>query len=246
MDIVLNFAGEPLARWPWTKAKKERFWKSRVDAGRAISEAIRTASKRPRLLIQASGINHYGVRGDLADESTPAGDDFLSQLTVAWEGATAEVESMGVRRCVIRLAVVLDRRGGLYPLMSLPVRMFVGGPMGRGTQIFPWIHIEDVVRAIRFLIENEERDGAYSLISPQAATNAEFNRTLAKVIHRPSWLRIPAWVMKPFLGEMSILVLEGRAVTPRRLLDAGFAFKYPDLEQALKQLESDRGGDRSQ
>lgn len=118
--------------------------------------------------------------------------------------------------------------------------------MGRGTQIFPWIHIEDVVRAIRFLIENEEGDGAYSLISPQAATNAAFNRTLATVIHRPCWLRIPAWVMKPFLGEMSILVLEGRAVTPRRLLDAGFSFKYPDLEQALKQLESDRGGDRSQ
>jgi uncharacterized protein (TIGR01777 family) len=233
MDAIINLAGEPLARWPWTKAQKQRFWDSRVQAGQAVSEAIRLASPRPKVLIQASGINHYGLRGAPADESTPPGDDFLARLTVTWEYATKEVESLDVRRCFIRTAVVLARGGGLFPLMALPVRLFLGGPLGSGQQIVPWIHLEDEIGAIRFLLENEKASGPYNLIAPECVTSAGFNRLLAKALHRPYWFRTPAFLLKAVLGEMSVLVLEGRAASPKRLLEAGYQFRLGKLEEAL-------------
>ncbi len=234
MDAVLNLAGEPLARWPWTKAQKQRFWDSRVNAGQAVTEAIRAASPRPKALIQASGINHYGLRGGPADESTPPGDDFLARLTIAWEDSTREVESLGVRRCVIRQAVVLAPKGGLLPLMALPVRLFAGGRLGSGEQAVPWIHLDDVVGAIRFLLENEQASGPYNLIAPQSVTNAAFYRLLATRLRRPYWFPTPAFLLKLVLGEMSVLVLEGRASQPRRLLEAGYGFKVTSLEDAFR------------
>lgn len=233
MDAVLNLAGEPLARWPWTKAQKQRFWDSRVNAGRAVTEAIRAASPRPKVLIQASGINHYGLRGGLADESTPPGDDFLARLTIAWEDATREVETLGVRRCIIRQAVVLASSGGLLPLMALPVRLFAGGRLGSGKQAVPWIHLEDVVGAIRFLLENEQASGPYNLIAPEAVTNAAFYKLLAARLRRPYWFPTPAFLLRVALGEMSVLVLEGRASRPARLLEAGYGFKVTSLEAAF-------------
>ncbi|MEW6092685.1 MAG: TIGR01777 family oxidoreductase [Chloroflexota bacterium] len=235
MEAVINLAGEPLARWPWTKSQKKRFWDSRVHAGEAVTEAIRLASPRPKVLIQASGINHYGLRGAPADESTPPGNDFLARLSVAWEDATKEVESLGVRRCVIRTAVVLARGGGLFPLMALPVRIFLGGPLGSGQQTVPWIHLEDEIGAIRFLLENEKASGPYNLIAPEAVTSAGFNRLLAKALRRPYWFPTPAFLLKIVLGEMSVLVLEGRAASPKRLLEAGYQFRLGKLEEALLQ-----------
>lgn len=234
MDAVLNLAGEPLARWPWTKAQKQRFWDSRVNAGQAVTEAIRTASPRPKVLIQASGINHYGLRGGPADESTPPGDDFLARLTIAWEDSTREVESLGVRRCIIRQAIVLAPKGGLLPLMALPVRLFAGGRLGSGEQAVPWVHLEDVVGAIRFLMEAEQASGPYNLIAPEAVTNAAFYRLLAARLRRPYWFSTPAFLLRLVLGEMSVLVLEGRASQPRRLLEAGYGFKVTSLEDAFR------------
>ncbi len=236
MDAVINLAGEPLARWPWTKAQKQRFLDSRVQAGQAVTEAIRAASPRPKVLIQASGINHYGLCGGLADESTSPGDDFLSRLTVAWEDATKEVEQMGVRRCVTRQAVVLAPKGGLFPLMALPVRLFAGGPLGGGKQAVPWVHLDDVVGAMRFLLENERTTGAYNLIAPEAVSNADFYRILAKALHRPYWFPTPAFLLKLVLGEMSVLVLEGRAAAPRRLVEAGYRFQYGEIVVAINHL----------
>jgi uncharacterized protein (TIGR01777 family) len=236
MDAVINLAGEPLARWPWTKAQKRRFRDSRVNAGRAVAEAIRAAAPRPKVLIQASGINHYGLRGDLADESTPPGDDFLARLTIEWEDSSREVETLGVRRCVARMAVVLAPHGGLLPLMSLPVRLFAGGRLGSGEQAVPWIHLDDVVGAIRFLLENEQASGAYNLIAPEVVTNAGFYKLLAERLHRPYWFPTPAFLLKLALGEMSVLVLEGRASRPRRLLEAGYCFKVTSLDEAFSRL----------
>jgi uncharacterized protein (TIGR01777 family) len=237
MDVVLNFAGESLVRWPWTQAQKHRFWESRVQAGKALTEAIRLASPPPKILIQSSGINHYGLRGTPADENTPPGDDFLSRLTVAWEAATQEVEQMGVRRCVVRLAVVLAPRGVLLPLMALPVRLFLGGALGSGKQAVPWIHVDDVVGAVRFLLENEQASGPYNLIAPEVVTNADFFRLLAKTLHRPYWFPTPSFLLKALLGEMSVLVLEGRAVSPGRLLQAGYRFRYGTTREALDHLD---------
>jgi hypothetical protein len=236
MDAVVNLAGENLAKWPWTKKQKKRFWDSRVNAGKALTEAIRSASPRPKVLIQASGINHYGTIGGTADESTPPGDDFLARLTVAWEGATKDVESSGVRRCIVRQGVVLAPQGGLFSLMALPVRLFAGGPLGSGKQAVPWIHLDDVVGVIRFLLENDQTSGVYNLIAPEAVSNADFYRTMAKALHRPYWFRTPAFLLKLALGEMSVLVVEGRLATPNRLLEAGYRFQVEELGEAMKRL----------
>ncbi|NOH02074.1 MAG: DUF1731 domain-containing protein [Chloroflexi bacterium] len=189
-----------------------------------------------RFSTRASGINHYGLRGDLADESTPPGGDFLAQLTVKWEDATKSVEELGVRRVVTRSAVVLGRGGGLLGLMALPVRMFVGGPLGSGRQAMPWIHITDWVRAVRHLIADENARGAYNLIAPTQTSNAEFNKILAGVLHRPYWFPAPAFLLRNVLGEMSVLVLEGRFAQPKRLINSGFVFQFPGPREALTDL----------
>ncbi|MCS7011317.1 MAG: TIGR01777 family oxidoreductase [Anaerolineales bacterium] len=235
-DVVINLAGEPLARWPWTAKRKKRFWDSRVHAGQALTAAIQSARSRPQVLIQASGINHYGLRGELADETTPPGDDFLARLTIAWEESTRPVEELGVRRCILRLAVVLAKEGGLFPLMALPVRLFLGGPLGNGRQPVPWIHLDDVVGAIRFLIAEEQTQGAYNLIAPEVVSNAEFYRVLSKSLRRPYWFPTPAFLLRLVLGEMSTLILEGRPAQPRRLLEAGYRFQAENLNQALQRL----------
>jgi uncharacterized protein (TIGR01777 family) len=242
MDAVVNLAGERLAKWPWTKMQKQRFWESRVNAGSAITNAIRSASQRPKVLIQASGINHYGTIGGTADENTPPGDDFLARLTVAWEDATKEVETCGVRRCVIRQGVVLTPKGGLFPLMSLPVRLFAGGPLGSGKQAVPWIHLDDVVGVIRFLMDNDRTSGVYNLIAPEAISNADFYRVMAKAIHRPYWFRTPAFLLKVALGEMSVLVVEGRYAKPRRLMDAGYRFRVESAGEAMQKLVGGSAG----
>lgn len=236
MDAVVNLTGENLAKWPWTETQKQRFLDSRVHAGRAVVAAVKSASRPPKVLVQASGINHYGLRGAPADESTPPGEDFLAQLTVAWEDSTKEVEDYGVRRAVIRTAVVFAKNALLFKLMALPVRLFVGGRMGSGEQAVGWIHIEDHVAAVRFLLENDRAEGPFNLVAPGQMSNAAFYRTMARVMKRPYWLPVPAFAMRLVLGEMSVLVLEGRFAKPSKLLEMGFRFKYPELVDALRDL----------
>jgi uncharacterized protein len=158
MDAVVNLTGFGLEHWPWTKRQKQKFLESRLIPGRALVSAIQAASRRPKVFLQISGINHYGLRGEgIADESTPAADDYLAQLTVQWEAATQPVEDLGVRRVAARSAVILARRGGLFPLMALPVRLFFGGKLGDGSQAMPWIHLADEIRAMKYLLESETR-----------------------------------------------------------------------------------------
>lgn len=237
VDAVVHFAGYGLEHWPWTKRQKQRFIDSRVLPGLALVSAIQNASRRPRVFLQSSGINRYGLRGEgLADESTPAADDFLAGITVKWEAATQPLESLGLRRIVTRNAVVLAGRGGLLPLMALPVRLFLGGRFGDGTQAAPWIHIADQVGAVRYLLGNENASGAYNLIAPEPTANADFMRAVAKVLGRPYWFHMPASLLRLVLGEMSILVNEGRFSQPRGLLELGYKFRFERLEEALKDL----------
>jgi len=237
MEAVINLSGFSLAHWPWTKSRKRKFLESRVLPGLALASAIKEATHRPRVFIQASGINYYGLRGDsVADESTPPADDFLAKLTIQWEDAIKSVEELGVRRVVLRQAVVLARRGGIFPLMALPMRLFAGGPIGDGKQAVPWIHMADVVGAIRFLMENQNANGAYNLIAPTPTSNAEFMRAVAKTLHRPYWLPTPSFMLRVMLGEMSVLVTEGRYCQPRRLLELGYQFRFPRIEDALADL----------
>ena len=236
-DAVVNLTGFGLEHWPWTKRQKQKFIDSRVMPGRALISAIQNASRRPEVFLQMSGINHYGLRGEsVADESTPPANDFLGQLTVQWEAATQPVEDLGLRRIVTRTAVVLAKRGGLFPLMALPVRLFFGGRFGEGKQAMPWIHLADQVRAIRFLLENENARGIYNLISPEPVSNADFMRMIAKVWRRRYWFHVPAFLLRIALGEMSVLLTEGRYAQPKRLIELGFQFRFGNLEHAMEDL----------
>jgi uncharacterized protein len=236
MDAVIHLAGKPLSSWPWTESTKQTLLDSRLSSGLALVEAIRKAARRPGIFIQQSGIHHYGLRGPLADEATQPADDFLAQLTVQWENATQSLEELGIRRIVIRSAVVLGRGEGLMPFMALPVQLFLGGPTGRGQQVVPWIHIKDWVKAVRYLIENKNARGAYNLITPTPTSNAEFNQTLAKVLHRPCWLSVPAFLMRNLLGEMNVLIVEGRPAQPKRLIESGYHFQFSEAQEAFLDL----------
>jgi uncharacterized protein (TIGR01777 family) len=237
MDAVINLTGFGLEHWPWTPRQKRRFIDSRVIPGRVLAEAIEKSSRRPRIFVQASGINRYGLRGEgVADESTPPADDFLAQLTGPWENATQSVEALGVRRIITRTAVVLARHGGQFPLMALPVRLFFGGKFGDGSNALNWIHLEDYTRAVQFLLEHESASGPFNLIAPDRTSGEQFMRTTAQVLRRPFWFHMPKWLLSIPLGEMSVVLTEGRAAQPKRLSKLGFQFEFGDLEDALKDL----------
>jgi uncharacterized protein (TIGR01777 family) len=236
MDAVVNLSGESIGRWPWSAHQKQRLRDSRLQPGEALVEAIRRARKRPAVFLQVSGVNHYGTQGEEASEATPPGDDFLARLTCDWEASTQPVEELGLRRVVARLAVVLAASGGMLPRLALPVRLGLGGPIGGGRQAMPWIHEADAVGAMRFLIENPAARGPFNLVAPHRITNAEFLRLLARALRRPFWLPVPSFLLRLTLGEMSVLVLEGRPVWPKRLLELGYHFRFERLEEALQAI----------
>jgi uncharacterized protein (TIGR01777 family) len=237
MDAVANLTGFGLEHWPWAQRQKQKFLDSRVLPGRALATAIREASRRPMVFLQTSGINRYGLRGeDIADESTPPAEDFLAQLTIPWEDATKSVEEVGVRRVIVRNAVVLARMGGLFPLMTLAPRLFFGGKFGDGSQAMPWIHLVDHTNALRFLLEHDNAHGPFNLISPEPTSNAEFMRAITKALRRPYWFHVPTFLLRLTLGEMSILLTEGRYSQPKRLIELGFRFQFGKLENAMEDL----------
>ena len=237
MDAIVNLAGSTISQWPWSDVRKKAIVQSRVDAGRVLSQAFEKASPRPPVLLQASGVGYYGPRGDeTIHEEMPAGDDFLSTVAINWESSTKIVDTMGVRRVILRTGLVLARDGGVLPLMALPVRLFAGGPIGSGKQGISWIHIRDQVRAIRFLMENNKARGVFNICAPNPTSNANFMRALARALHRPYWFPTPGFAMSLLLGEMSDLLLTGQFVIPQRLVNLGFAFDFESAYDAFQDL----------
>jgi uncharacterized protein (TIGR01777 family) len=237
VDAVVHVTGYGVEHWPWTNRQKKRFVDSRVLPSYALVSAFEKASRRPRVFLHHSGINYYGLRGEtVADESTPPADDFLARISVEAEAATKPVEELGIRRVIARSAVVLARREGLFPLMALPVRLFIGGRFGEGSQSFNWIHVADHVKAMRFLLEHKSAQGAYNLIAPPPTTLDEFMKAVARALHRPYWFHLSTFLLRMTLGEMSVLLTEGRFTRPMRLLEAGFQFRFGDLYEALTNL----------
>ena len=233
---IINLAGENIGAKLWTRSRKEAILNSRLGAGRAVVEAVRTAAVKPQVLIQSSGIGYYGSAPQPVTEESPAGHDFPASVCKAWEACTAEVEALGVRRVVTRTAVLIDPKGDALGRMLIPFKLFVGGPLGDGKQCFPWIHPADDIAAVRFLMENENARGAYNVIAPNSATNAEFARALGRVLRRPSFMPAPAFALRLALGELSAIVLEGQNAKPAKLEAAGFKFQFPDVERALEDL----------
>ena len=236
-DGIVNLAGESIGAGRWNEERKKRIVSSREQAGAAIVDAVRAATRKPGVVFQISGVGYYGIGGDRPfTESDPPGNDFLASVAVRWEDATRPVEEEGVRRVIARAGVVLTPQGGVLPRMMLPFRFFAGGPLGTGRQWISWIHLEDTVRGIQYMLENPACTGVYNLTSPQPVTNAEFGKILGRVLRRPCWLPVPTLALRVILGEMSTLVLDGQRVIPSRLEEAGFQFRFAQLESALRDL----------
>ncbi len=236
-DAIINLAGENIGSGRWTQERKRRIQESRLNAGQAVVQAVQLASRKPRVVIQSSGIGYYGPCGDEEiTEASPSGHDFLSRLAEDWEASTTPLEALGVRRVIIRTGVVLSATGGALPRMVLPFRLFLGGALGTGHQWFPWIHLSDEVGAIRFLIENEAANGAFNLCSPSPLTNAEFSRLLGQRLKKPSFITTPGFALRLLFGEMATVILDGQRAIPQRLMQLGFTFQFPEAGPALKDL----------
>lgn len=247
-DAIVNLAGESIAGKGfipvrWTDERKQRILQSRLDAACAVVEAVGAAAHKPRVLVQASAVGYYGASGDeLITEAHPAGTDFLAQVCVQWENASAPVEAMGVRRAVARIGLVLTPEEGVLPKLVLPFRFFVGGALGTGSQWYPWIHVDDVIGALRFLSTHPDAQGSFNLSAPNPLTNRDFSRVLGNVMHRPSWLPVPPFALRLALGEIAALVLDGQRAVPHRLGEAGFTFCFSQAEAALCDLLAPAAG----
>lgn len=235
-DAIVNLAGANLSAGRWTAKRKQEILQSRQDPGAAVVQAVQAAKNKPAVVVQVAAIGYYGSsETELFDEEDGPGTDFLASVCQEWEASTKGVEDLGVRRVVVRMAVVLSKKGGALPRMLLPFKLFVGGPIGSGKQWMSWVHLADAVRALRFLIETPQAQGVVNL-SATPLTNRQLSKIIGKVLHRPSFIPVPAFVLKLLFGEMSMVLLDGQRVSSKRLESLGFQFRYPEAEAALMDL----------
>lgn len=235
---VINLAGAGIADKRWSKERKQLIVDSRVETGHAVTEAIQRAESKPKVLLQASAVGFYGDRDEeILTERSVGGEGFLADVVRQWEASTTAVEGMDVRRVVLRTGVVLAPDDGALPQLMLPFKFGVGGNLGDGEQWLPWIHIEDEVRAIRWLLENPKAQGVYNLSAPAPVKNTTVTQKLGTVLDKPTFVPgVPKFALKLMLGDMAQAVLDSNRVIPMRLGKEGFIFNYADLETALRDL----------
>lgn len=236
VDAIVHLAGESVNGLRWTDEKKRAIRDSRVLGTRNIVSAISLLKHRPKVLVSSSAIGFYGERGDEeVTESSPAGNTFLADVSKEWEGEARRAEDAGVRTVLLRTGIVLSRDGGALGTMLTPFKLGVGGIIGSGKQWMSWISLDDHIAAINFAIENENIRGAVNSVSPEPVTNEEFTKTLGEILYRPTFIPLPEFAVSMLMGEMGDeLLLTSTKVIPKRLQDAGFEFKYPDLRTALE------------
>ncbi len=234
VDAVINLAGEPIADKRWTEQQKRHLCESRWQITERLVSLIHASSNPPSVLISGSATGFYGDTGDLVlTEDDPGHDEFTHQLCAHWEQLALAAESEHTRVCLIRTGVVLAKEGGALSKMKLPFRMGIGGPIGSGKQYMPWIHLDDMLNAILWLLDSPGLRGPFNMVAPYAVRNEQFAATLGHAMHRPSFMRTPATAIKLMMGESAILVLGGQHVLPKRLEESGFAFRWYQLDEAL-------------
>lgn len=237
VDTVFHLAGEPIASGRWDTEKKERIRKSRVEGTRLLVDALGRTAAPPATLICASAIGFYGSRGDeILSESSPAGHDFLAGVCGEWEEEAKRAERFGVRVVSLRIGVVLGPDGGALEKMLPPFRLGLGGRLGSGRQYMSWIHRDDLVGLLLHAADNETLHGPVNAVAPQPVTNREFTATLARVLHRPALLPVPAFILKMALGEFADVLLGSQRVIPEKAQKAGFHFAHQRLDETLAGL----------
>lgn len=237
-DVFINLAGISINAGRWNREHQQQIYDSRMAATEELLRIIATLETKPSVLINASAIGIYPASDDTVytEDSIDFATDFLAKTVADWEKKAAQAQNDSVRTAFMRFGVILGKDAGALPPMILPYKLFAGGTVGTGQQWISWVHIQDVARAISFVIQNENVQGPVNVTAPFPKRMAYFGKTIGTVLHRPHWLPVPSLMMKIALGKKSALVLEGQHVVPQKLLDNGFEFQYPTLEAALKNL----------
>lgn len=236
VDAVVNLAGAPIGGKRWSDARKREILESRTVTTRLLVDAL-AADDAPRALVNGSAVGWYGPTEDEVDETAPAGRDFLAETAVAWEAEARRAEAHGVRVVLVRTGIVLERDGGALPQMALPVRFFVGGPLAGGRHWLPWIHLADEVGIILWALDGDVA-GPVNATAPDPARQRDFVRALGRALDRPAFLPTPAFPLRLAMGEMATLALEGQRAVPAAALAGGYAFRHPDLDEALAAIYS--------
>lgn len=236
LDAVVHLAGESISALRWNDEKKKAIRDSRVFGTRSIIEALDKLERKPKTFISGAAIGFYGDRGDeVMTESSPAGKTFLAEISKEWEAESRRAEDLGIRTVLLRTGIVLSKDGGALATMMTPFKLGVGGVVGSGKQWMSWVSLDDVVGIINFALENESVRGAINVTAPNPVTNEEFTKTLGSVLYRPTFLPLPEFAVHMVFGEMGdALLLDSTRVVPKRLLDAGYDFKFTDIKTALE------------
>ena len=236
-DAIINLSGESLASGRWTAERKNLIVQSRIQSTRAIVEAISRVKNKPPVLLNASAVGYYGNVPDArVTEDTIKGRDFLAETCYLWEKEAQEAHSFRVRVVLLRTGLVLGKEGGVLTKFLTPFKMFIGGPLGSGKQWLPWIHQDDLIKAIIFIIHTQTMSGPVNLTAPKPVTMKEFSKLLGETLRKPSIMRVPSFILKMILGEMSEMVLSGQNAIPKKLLQAGFEFQCLNLRDALQDI----------
>lgn len=238
IDAIINLAGVSINDGRWTEKHQKQIYESRMTATDELLRIIAAMLEKPSVLINASAIGIYppSETNIYTENSKEIANDFLGGTVRDWEKKAGTVTEYGIRPVFMRFGVVLGNEGGALPLMALPYKLFVGGTIGSGKQWVSWVHVDDVIRAIAFVIDNQLIKGPVNVTAPSPVMMEDFGRTIARVTHRPHWLPVPAFVLKPVLGKKSALVLKGQQVVPNVLINHGFQYKFPNLNSALADL----------
>jgi len=236
-DSVINLAGEPIIGKRWTERQKEKLCNSRWDITRKLGELIKNSDIPPTVFISGSAVGYYGAQNEhILKESAEPHGGFTFRLCKKWEELALEVRSEHTRVCVLRTGIVLSKKGGMLSMLSLPFRFGLGSTFGKGTQYISWIHIQDMVNAIIFLLNMPEAQGIFNLTAPHPVTNKRFSNILSATLYRPRIFRIPAFVLKLIMGEAATMVVDGQRVVPQHLQDLHYHFLYGHLDDALANI----------
>ena len=234
---VVNLAGASIAAKRWSEEQKRRILDSRIDATRALVEAIRAASRPPAVFVSGSAVGYYGPQGDqIVTETQPAGSDFLATVCQQWEAEAHGADAV-TRVACIRTGLALEKDGGALPQIMMPFKFGAGGPLGSGRQYWPWIHRDDWIALVRWTIDTASASGPINATAPNPVTNAEFTRELGRAMHRPAFMPAPAFALRLVLGEMADgLLLSGQRAVPATAESLGFTFKYTNVGEALRAI----------
>ena len=235
-DAAVNLAGASIFA-KWTEEHKKAIRESRVSTTRNIVEGIPSRSQKQFTFYSTTAVGYYGFCGDeeLTEES-PHGDDFLARIALEWEGEALKAKGKGARVVITRFGIVMGEKGGALGQMIPLFKKYIGGPIGSGRQWFSWVHIKDLAEAFSFLLKHPEISGPVNVCAPNPVRNKDLAIALGKALHRPSFMPAPGFMIKLVLGEFGSVILEGQRVIPKRLLESGFAFKYPEIDKALQEV----------